>query len=271
MSTTPASLQRITVEPGVSLQVRVSGTPGKPALLLSNSLAADLSTWDEVEALLAPHAFIIGYDTRGHGRSDAPGEGYTLGRLGADILAILDALGIDKAVVCGLSLGGLTAMWLAAHAPHRVAGLVLANTAANFPPPTLWQDRAKAVLEGGIGPFVAPTLERWFTPRFRAAAPARVAQIGGVIAATSPAGYAGCCGVLARSDVAGDLAAITCPTLVIAGLHDPSTPPARAEEIRAGIAGAQLATLDAAHISAVEAPDAFSAALLDFLPRTQAG
>ncbi|WP_029003810.1 3-oxoadipate enol-lactonase [Azorhizobium doebereinerae] len=264
------TLKRIAVEPGVSLQVRVSGTPGKPALLLSNSLTADLSTWDEVETRLAPHAFIIGYDTRGHGRSDAPGEGYTLGRLGADAIAILDALSIPKAVVCGLSLGGLTAMWLGAHVPDRVAGLVLANTAANFPPPGMWEERARAALERGLAPFVAPALERWFTAGFRAAAPERVAQIARVIGATSPAGYAGCCRILAHADVGPDLAAIACPTLVIAGTHDPSTPPARAEEICAGIAGAELVCLDAAHLSAVEAPEAFAAAVQDFLLRTRA-
>lgn len=143
--------QRIEVEPGVRLAVSVSGTPDKPAIVFSNSLAASFGMWDEVAERLAPHAHLVRYDTRGHGQSDAPESLYTIERLGGDVLAVLDALKISRAAVCGVSLGGLTAMWLGIHASDRMSGLVLANTAANFPPETMWHDRAATARTRGVG------------------------------------------------------------------------------------------------------------------------
>lgn len=266
MDTTSDDIRRIEVAPGVRLAVKVGGTPGKPVLVFSNSLAADMGSWDEVAERLAPHARIVRYDARGHGRSDVPGGPVTLADLGRDVLALLDALGIGKAAVCGLSLGGMTGMWLAIHAPQRVTGLALANTAASFPPPTLWRERADAArASGSVAGFVEPTLGRWFTAGFRAAAPDRVAAIGRAIAATPAAGYAAACEVLAETDLLPELGRIACPTLVIAGQHDPSSPPARGEEIVAAVPGATLVTLDAAHLSAVEAPDAFASHVIRFV------
>ncbi|MEP9377154.1 3-oxoadipate enol-lactonase [Aquabacter sp. CN5-332] len=262
-------IRHIEVAPGVRLAVKVSGTEGKPALVFSNSLAADLSTWDEVAERLAPHAHIVRYDTRGHGRSDTPAGPYSLAQLGQDALAVMDALGVQRAVLCGLSLGGLTGMWLGAHASERIAGLVLANTAASFPPAQMWLDRAASAREGGLGQFIEPTLQRWFTQSFRDAQPERVAEVGCVIGATAPAGYAASCELLAATDLLPDLGTITCPVRVIVGAHDPSTPPARGAEIVDAIAGADLVTLDAAHLSAVEAKDAFADALIAFLSRVK--
>ncbi|TCT06086.1 3-oxoadipate enol-lactonase [Aquabacter spiritensis] len=258
---------RIAVAPGVHLAVKVSGTPGKPALVFSNSLAADMSSWDAVADRLAPHARIVRYDTRGHGASDAPQGPYDIAMLGGDALAVMDALGITRAVFCGLSLGGLTGMWLGAHAGDRLAGLVLANTAANFPPAQMWLDRAEGARRDGLAALVEPTLARWFTAAYRAAQPARVAKVGAAIAATPVEGYAASCGLLGATDLLPSLGEISCPTLVIAGAHDPSTPPARAAEIAAAVPGAELVTLDAAHLSAVEAGDAFAEALTAFLSR----
>lgn len=262
-------IRHIEVAPGLRLAVAVSGTEGKPALVFSNSLAADMSTWDEVAERLAPHAHIVRYDTRGHGRSDVPAGPWAIDQLGQDVLAVMDALGIGKAVVCGLSLGGLTAMWLGIHAGARTSGLVLANTAASFPPAQMWRDRAEAAWEGGVGQFVEPTLARWFTGGFRRKAPERVAEIGRIIAATPPAGYAGSCEILAATDLLPELGRIACPVRVIAGMHDPSTPPARGQEIAAAIPGAEIVSLDAAHLSAVEAKDAFAEVLIDFMSRVK--
>ncbi len=261
---------RIEVAPGMRLAVEVSGTPGKPALIFSNSLAADISTWDEVTERLAPHAYIVRYDTRGHGRSDVPAGPYAVDRLGKDLIAVMDGLGIARATVCGVSLGGLTGMWIGAHAGDRLTGLVLANTAASFPPAQMWLDRAVGARKDGLAQLVAPTLSRWFSEQFRAANPQRVAQVGDIIGATPPEGYAACCELLGSTDLLGELGTIICPVLVIAGAHDPSTPPARGAEIAAAIAGAEMVTLDAAHLSAVEAPDAFAEAVNAFLSRVNA-
>lgn len=258
-------VQNIEVEPGVRLAVSVSGALDKPAIVFSNSLAASSGMWDEVTERLAPHACLVRYDTRGHGRSDAPLNGYTIETLGKDVLAVLDTFEIPRAVVCGVSLGGLTAMWLGIHASDRVGGLVLANTAASFPPEAMWRDRAATARSSGVSSFVQPSLERWVTAEYRGKHDARVAKLGAMIAGTSSAGYAGCCEVLATTNVLQDLSRISCPVRVVAGQHDPSTPPARAEEIVAAIPQADLVTLDAAHISCVEAPDAFAETVRDFL------
>ncbi|KIZ47880.1 hypothetical protein OO17_01885 [Rhodopseudomonas palustris] len=259
----------IEVEPGVRLAVVVSGALDKPAIVLSNSLAASFGMWDEVAALLAPDACVIRYDARGHGRSDVPDSGYTIEALGGDVIAILDALQLPQAVICGISLGGLTAMWLGIHAPDRVAGLVLANTAADFPPATMWHERAATARASGVAGFVEPSLQRWVTSRYRASHDARVAELAAMISNTSPAGYAGCCEVLATTNVLPDLSRISCPVMVIAGSEDPSTPPARADEIAAAIPQAKSVTLDAAHISCVEAPEAFAESVRDVLKRHQ--
>jgi 3-oxoadipate enol-lactonase len=261
MTKTFGDVRQIEVEPGIRLAVNVSGTPGKPVIVFSNSLATSYGMWDEVVELLAPHACLVRYDTRGHGQSDAPEGGYTIDRLGQDVLAILDALGMSRAVICGVSLGGLTAMWLGIHAPDRVSGVVLANTAANFPPATMWRDRAVTARASGTGSFVQPSMDRWVTSGYRDTHAARAAELAAMITATSPAGYAGCCEVLAATDLLPELSRVQCPVVVIAGSQDPSTPPARAEEIAAAIAQADLVTLDAAHISAVEAPKPFADAV----------
>ena len=258
-------MQYIEVEPGVRLAVRVSGAADKPAIVFSNSLASDSGMWDEVVERLTADARLIRYDTRGHGQSDAPDQPYSIERLGRDVIAILDALKIERAVVCGVSLGGLTAMWLGLHAAGRVSGLIPANTAANFPPETMWRERAASVRVNGVASLVQGSLERWVTADYRAKHPARVAELAAMIEGTSPSGYAGCCDVLAETNLLPSLSAIACPVQVIAGRHDPSTPPSRAEEIVAAIPGANLVTLEAAHISTVEAPDAFAASVREFL------
>ena len=258
-------MQHIEVESGVRLAIRVSGAADRPAIVLSNSLAADLGMYDEVAERLAAHARVIRYDTRGHGLSDAPESGYSIERLGRDVIAILDALKIERAVMCGTSLGGLTAMWLGLHAADRVSGLIPANTAACFPPETMWRERAATVRASDVDSLVQGSLERWVTAGYRAKHPARVDQLARMIKSTTPAGYAGCCDVLAETNLLPELSKIACPVRVIAGLHDPSTPPSRAEEIVSAIRGAEVVTLEAAHISAVEVPDAFAATVRGFL------
>ncbi|MBR0869430.1 3-oxoadipate enol-lactonase [Bradyrhizobium tropiciagri] len=263
-------IERIEVEPGVRLAVEAPVIDrGKPIVMLSNSIGADLSMWDELLARLAGSVNFVRYDTRGHGGSDVPAGPYSLERLGRDAVAILDALEIDRAVFCGLSLGGLTGMWLGANHAERLSGLVLANTAANFPPASLWQDRAASVRAGGMGSLVAATLDRWFTKSFQARSPQRMAELAAMIGATPSEGYAACCEVLAAADMKPRLGEIACPVQVICGAHDPSTPPARGEEIVAGVKGATMVTLDAAHISAIEAADAFAHELTQFLSRVE--
>jgi 3-oxoadipate enol-lactonase len=261
----PHQVQWIEVEPNIGLAVDAARPSDKPVVVLSNSIGASFEMWDEFAARAGRRLRLIRYDTRGHGRSSVPSGPYTIDRLGRDVIAILDALNVERAVVCGLSLGGLTGLWLGAACPERLNGLILANTAANFPPPGLWRERAAAVRADGTAPLVDATLDRWFTKTFQARQPERVAEIGRMIAATPPEGYAACCEVLAATDLRPHLAAIRCPVHVICGQQDPSTPPSRGEECVASITGATMVTLDAAHISAVEAADQFAETAIEFV------
>ena len=205
------------------------------------------------------------YDRRGHGQSGTPPGPYTMERLGRDVLAVLDALGIDKINWCGLSMGGMVGMWLGANAPERVNKLILSNTCAYYADKSPWNDRIKAVQEKGLASIVGPNMERWFTADFRERAPQAIARMTEMFTSTPLAGYVACCQAVRDMDHRDILKAIGAPTLVIAGRHDPATTVEAAEFIRSRIPGAALHVIDAAHISNIEQPKAFADAVLDFL------
>jgi 3-oxoadipate enol-lactonase len=241
------------------------GPPGAPALLLSNSLGTTLDLWRAQVGPWSRRWRVIRYDTRGHGGSPAePGE-WTLDRLGRDALAVLDASGAARAHVCGLSLGGLTAMWLALNAPERVGKLVLANTAARIGTAASWERRMEEVRALGMEAIAESGLRtRWFTPGFDHGSPAAAATRA-MIAGCPPQGYLGCCAALRDADLDDALSSIAAPTLVVVGSRDPVTPPPQGERLRDRIPGARLVALDAAHLSNIEQADAFASAVLEFL------
>ncbi len=253
----------------VRLNYRVDGNDYAPPLLLSNSLGTHLEMWSPQMGVLAEHFRVIRYDTRGHGASSVPPGPYTLDQLGNDVLALLDHLQIARAHFCGLSMGGLTGLWLAIHAPQRLDRLVLANTGAKIGTPDLWNARIDALRDTGAAglpdALSDAVVERWFTRRHRELVPAGVAPIRQMLSETSGAGYAANCGAIRDADLRTQLMLIRVPTLVIAGTHDPSTPPALGRAIAAAIPAAQYVELDAAHLSNLEQVGAFNAAVLRFL------
>ncbi|MEJ8574584.1 3-oxoadipate enol-lactonase [Microbaculum marinum] len=248
-----------------TIHYEVTGNPLKPWLVLSNSLGTDIGFWDDQVGVLESDFRILRYDTRGHGGSGAPEGDYTFEQLGGDVLAVMDAAGADTARFCGLSMGGTTGLWLAINAPQRFEQLVLCNTGAKIGDASVWQPRIDAVKSDGIAPIVEGVVERWFTEGFRQAEPKTVDRIRAMILRTSPAGYAGCCAALRDTDLRAGMQAIRLPTLVVAGAHDPATPPALSEEIRAAIPGSRMVTLPAAHLSNIEARAEFNDAVSDFL------
>ena len=255
----------IEVAPGLRLNVVVDGPADAPALLLSNSLGSTLAMWDDVVSRLGPRLRIVRYDTRGHGGSDVPPGPYSVAELGRDALGVLNALGIRKTAICGLSLGGITAMWIATHAPERVGRAVLANTGAFLPTETMWRERAATARTQGLAGLVEPSMERWFTAGCRQTMPDLVAKGAAMVSGTPPEGYAGCCEAIASMDQRETVSGITAPTLVIVGDQDPSTSPAMGEALREAIPGATLVSLPAAHLSAMEVPEAFAEALSGWL------
>jgi 3-oxoadipate enol-lactonase len=252
---------------GCPIHVELDGPAQAPVLMLSNSLGTTLAMWDEQAKPLMHHFRLLRFDRRGHGGSGVPPGPYTMQRLGRDVLAILDALGLDAVHWCGLSMGGMEGVWLAANAPARLTRMVLANTATFFPDKAAWNDRLRMVQEKGVAAFAAPNMERWFTKDFRERNPQTVARIREMFAATPLDGYLGCGAAVRDMDHRSLLAQIATPTLVIAGRHDMATPLAANQFIKDNIANAELVVLDAAHLSNVEQPAAFTDAALQFLMR----
>jgi len=257
-----------TVGDGCRIAWRIDGDEDAPLLTLSNSLGTTMDMWAlQVPSFIRSHR-VLRYDTRGHGRSSVPPGAYALDRLGRDVVELLDALGVETTAFCGLSLGGMTGQWLGVHAPQRLTRLVIANSASSMGPPSAWQQRIQTVLGTGMSAIADAVLDRWFTPEFRAAHPEAVTGVRDGLIATDPVGYAGCCAAIRDMDLTPLLPLIAVPTLVIAGDRDPATPAAQTCAIAAGISGARSAMLDAAHLSNLECPDAFSEMVGSFLGRT---
>jgi 3-oxoadipate enol-lactonase len=208
---------------------------------------------------------VIRYDRRGHGKSDAPPGPYSMERFGRDVLAILDDLNVEKTHWCGLSMGGMVGQWLGANAPERFGKLILANTSCYYPDPTNWLNRIKAVKEGGIASIADTVISGWLTADFREREPQVAARMKAMLIASPVESYLACCEALSTLDQRALLPKIKSPTLVIAGRQDMATPIASAELIRSQIPGASLTILDAAHISNVEQPHAFTDAVVGFL------
>jgi 3-oxoadipate enol-lactonase len=248
------------------LAYRVDGADAEPALALLHSLGTDLRLWDAQAAALARDFRVVRPDFRGHGGSDVSREPVTVDRLGRDVLALLDYLSVERAHLCGLSLGGVVALWVAAHHPDRVGRLVLANTGARIGTAESWEARIRAVREGGMAALRDVVLARWLSADFRARHPEVVRLYADMLEATPAEGYVAACLALRDADLRGVAGTVRTPTLVIAGELDEATPPALSEALHAAIPGSELVVLPgAAHLSNVERPDEFTRALSRFL------
>lgn len=250
------------------LHYQLEGPEGAPVLVLSNSLGTDLHMWDKQMAAFTRHFQVLRMDTRGHGRSLVTEGPYSIEQLGRDVVALLDALNIQRAHFCGLSMGGLIGQWLGINAGERLHKLVVCNTAAKIGDPSVWNPRIETVLRDGQAAMVAlrdASIARWFTSDFAEAHPDQAKLITDMLAATSPQGYAANCAAVRDADFRERLGAIKVPTLVIAGTEDAVTPPSGGHFIQQHVAGAEYAEFYAAHLSNVQAGDAFSARVVDFL------
>jgi len=243
----------------------LSGPAGAPALVLSNSLGTNFSMWDPELPAFEKHLRILRYDTRGHGQSSVTPGPYRIEQLGRDVLHILDRLSLERVHFCGLSLGGMTGMWLGINAPERLQKLILCNTAARIGSAETWNARIEAIRKSGMKSVAPAVVERWFTPAFRAAAPETIAQTQRMMEASPPEGYVACCAAIRDMDQREAISSINAPTLVIAGAQDHATPPTDGQFLAGKIRGARYVELPAAHLSNVEAAAQFSSEVLRFL------
>jgi 3-oxoadipate enol-lactonase len=232
-----------------------------PALLLSGSIGTTTEMWAPVLPLLAGFR-TIRVDHPGHGGS--PVASASLDEYGRGVLDVLDELAVERTHVCGLSLGGALAIWLATRAPERVDRIVLAGTRAKFGDERQWHERAATVRTQGTAAIVDATLHRWFTPAFGDREPTRR-----MIESVDDEGYARCCELLASIDLRGDLGRVTQPTLVLRGADDPSADESFTKALLDGIPHARLVTIPhAAHMPVAEQPEAFGAAVRAHLAPT---
>jgi 3-oxoadipate enol-lactonase len=242
------------------------GKRGSPALIFTGSLGTDLTMWLPQAEVLKPHFCTLRYDIRGHGASEVPSGPYLMDDLGSDLVGLLDRLGIERASLCGLSIGGMISMWVAAHAPERVDRLVLCCTAAKLGPAESWLERAAIVRTDGVEAIADAVLDRWFTPGFAEAHPEVIERMRATLIATPREGYAGCCEAIAGMDLTGDLTSITAPTLVISAADDPSIHPEHGRRIAELIPGARFELVEnARHIASVEQADLITALIQEFL------
>ena len=258
----------------VEVHHEVTGPADGPVVVLAGSLGSDLRMWDpQLEPLVAAGFRVVRYDQRGHGHSPAPDGPYALAELGADLLALLDRLELARVSLVGLSLGGMTGMWLAAHHPERLDRMVLCCTSAELGPASMWTERAAAVRESGVEGLADAGVGRWLTSRGRATNPALVAWLREMFTSQSAEGYASCCTAIQTMSIVDDLASVAVPTLVIAGAEDEATPPDHARRIAAAIPHARLEIVEgAAHLGNVERPAEFTALILGHLrPRHASG
>ncbi|WP_049066621.1 3-oxoadipate enol-lactonase [Acinetobacter seifertii] len=256
--------QLITNRQGKQLAVYTDGLKDAPALVLSNSLGTDHGMWQPQVDELKSHFNVITYDTRGHGESDVISD-TTLQNLAEDVVDILDVLDIEKAHFCGISMGGITGLWLGIHHPEHFLSITVANSAAKIGQAEAWLSRAESVEQNGLAELVKTTHTRWFSEKFDYQHNV-VAQTTIQSLANTPAqGYANACRALAHADLRDEIGEIQVPVLLIAGMEDPVTTVVDAEFMQKAIKNSQLTKLEASHLSNIEQPQRFTQELTRFI------
>jgi 3-oxoadipate enol-lactonase len=254
--------------PAVQLVSSLDGPPDAPVLVLGNPIGTNRDVWSHQVPVLSRYFRLLRYEARGHGapgeQSPAPDGPYTIADLGGDVLALADALGIERFGYAGVSLGGMTGLWLAANAPERVASLAVCCAALTaLPSPQAWHDRAALVRAEGMAPLADLVIPRWFTPAFMASEPAAVQTVTDMLTATAPEGYAGCGEAIAALDLRPLLSSVQAPTLVLSGAEDVAAPPEIGAFTAEAIPGARLTVIEgAAHFAHYERPGPVTDALL---------
>jgi len=258
---------------------------GIPVVLL-HGYPFDKSMWSgQIEALAAAGFRAIAPDLRGLGETVAPslvgesaGESHrlksvplaTMDDMARDIAALLDHLGVEQAVICGLSMGGYVAFEFVQLFPARVVGLVLAGTRApadNEQEKAGREQQVQTMLRAGMVPISIATLPKLLASRTLAEKPDVVKRVRAMITRSDPKGAAAAQrGMASRRDYSEDLAKINVPVLVIVGREDSIRPDADAEFMHSGIRDSRLEIIeDAAHMTNLEQPEIFNEALLGFL------
>jgi len=260
--------------PELKLVSSIEGPQDAPVLVLSNPIGTTRDVWAHQVPVLSRHFRVLRYEPRGHGapeaRSPAPKGPYTIAELGADVLAALNGYGIERFAFAGVSLGGMTGIWLAAHAPERVTSLAVCCAALTpMPDAQAWHDRAALVRKEGMAALAGVVVPRWFTPRFMASEPGQVETVVAMLTGTNPEGYAGCGEAIAAMDLRSQLGSVKAPTLVVSGAEDVAAPPSVGAYTARNIPEARLTVIQgASHFAHYEKPGPVTNALLTHFQAT---
>jgi 3-oxoadipate enol-lactonase len=259
------AMPRIRVD-DISIHHELAGPEGAPVVMLSNSLGTRLGMWDPQMAALTRGHRVLRYDSRGHGRSDAPPGAYSIAMLADDASALLDALEIAEVHFCGLSKGGMVGQWLASHDGDRLLSLTLCATAARLGPAELWDQRIEQTAREGMAAIVDGVTERWFTAGYRATPRPEIEQVRAMILATSAQGYGACCAAIRDMDQTETIRSIRTPTLIVAGADDPATTIEVMRALHERIPGSRFVEIpQAAHLLNIEQAERFNRTLTSFL------
>ena len=254
--------------PQADIVSSLEGPDGAPVLVLANPIGTTRAVWDRQVPVLARHFRLLRLEWRGHGapgaQSAAPKGPYTIAELGADVLSALNFYETERAAYAGVSLGGMTGLWLAANAPERITSLaVLCAALTPMPSPDLWHERARLVRAGGMDAIAESVVPRWFTPSFAARHPGEVAPVLEMLRGTQPEGYAACGEAIASMDLRPLLPLVKAPTLVLSGEQDPAAPPWVGAVTARGIAGSRFTVVrGTSHFAHYETPGPVTDALL---------
>jgi 3-oxoadipate enol-lactonase len=251
---------------GIRINYRIDGPERAPWLVLSNSLMTNLSMWDDQVAALQSSYRILRYDQRGHGGTEVTEGKYSFDILVADVIGLLDALAIERAHFAGISMGGMTALFLAERHAGRFDHIMACDCGPASTPASAqqWKERIDLAAEKGMEALVEPTVNRWFPRDFVATKAPVLDKVRGMIRSTPFKGFAGCAQALSDYDLRPGLNAISCPVLCVVGSKDATL--AGMEQIHAAVSGSRLVRLEGAgHLSNLEQPQAFTKAIQDFL------
>lgn len=253
---------------GCTLAARVDGDAGKPWIVLSNSLGADMSAWDGQMEMLTRRYRVLRYDTRGHGGSELSRTPVGFAEMAADVVALMDHFAIARAVFLGVSLGGMTGLAVALDHPGRLAQLVCCAARADAPPDYVrnWNERIAAVKAGGMAAVVDALVARWLSAAIRDARPDLAAAIAAMVRKTPPAAYIACAEALKTLDFLKRLPDMRVPTLYVAGETDPSAPPTVMKQMADATPGASFRLVaGAAHLINCDSPAGFAEAIAEIV------
>lgn len=253
---------------GIRIHFLDEGPKDAAVLIFSNSIATELTLWDDVVRRLTPDFRVIRYDARGQGKSDAPTGPYTIAQMTDDVIALMDYLELTNASFCGLSLGGMVGMWLASQHPERIEKLVLCNTAVSVPPPEGWDARANVAKEGGMAAILPAVESRWLSSDFLQNSPSQVERLKEMVLQSPVEGYVGGCAAIRDMDQSQSVSAVQCPVLLVAGRHDPATPPEQLQRIQQLlVSSAEYVELDCGHMTNVEKPQELAQEISKFMKK----